>query len=226
MDGFELAVRAILSQQVSVPAARRLAQQLVAKHGELASRAYVNDQKLTHVFPTAERLASAKSVGVGMQIARRSPLEALVKAATAAPNLFRPMERLRKRSRDRANSAMWANGRPSILRCALSGNRMHFPPRILACFVAQRRLTGQSPPRPVFLPVPSHGGRGAPMPRSTSGHQTPLHILYLGGLMDNGLQLLIDRLILPSAKCYSWWTMAETCARFQNLSSEMKRRQT
>jgi AraC family transcriptional regulator, regulatory protein of adaptative response / DNA-3-methyladenine glycosylase II len=90
-DGFELAVRAILGQQVSVAAGRRLAEQLVATYGDPVSQEYVSDQKLTHVFPTAKRIASAHTITVGMPRARQSSLEALAKAAVADPNLFRPL---------------------------------------------------------------------------------------------------------------------------------------
>jgi AraC family transcriptional regulator, regulatory protein of adaptative response / DNA-3-methyladenine glycosylase II len=89
-DGFELGLRAILGQQVTVVAARRLAGQLVVNHGELVSKDYVTDPRLTHVFPTAERLASAKSINLGMPASRRLSLKALAEAAVADPNLFRP----------------------------------------------------------------------------------------------------------------------------------------
>jgi AraC family transcriptional regulator of adaptative response / DNA-3-methyladenine glycosylase II len=89
-DGFELAVRAILGQQISVAAARQLAGQLVTLHGKRVSTGYVNHAKLSHVFPTAKSLASAESVGIGMPIARQSSLKALAEAAAADPNLFRP----------------------------------------------------------------------------------------------------------------------------------------
>jgi AraC family transcriptional regulator of adaptative response / DNA-3-methyladenine glycosylase II len=88
-DGFELGVRAILGQQVTVAAARRLAAQLVASHGEQASRDFVGDPRLTHVFPDARRLASAASLEAGMPAARRSALKELAAAAVADPNLFR-----------------------------------------------------------------------------------------------------------------------------------------
>ncbi len=88
-DGFELAVRAILGQQVSVAAARRLAGQLVISHGELVSQEFAADSRLTHVFPGARRLASAESIEVGMPAARREALKELAKAAAADPNLFR-----------------------------------------------------------------------------------------------------------------------------------------
>ena len=85
-DGFELAVRAILGQQVTVAAARRLAEQLVVSHGERVE----SDPRLTHVFPEAQHLAMANSINVGMPAARRSALKALAEAVAADPNLFRP----------------------------------------------------------------------------------------------------------------------------------------
>ncbi len=88
-DGFELAARAILGQQVSVAAARRLAEQLVAAHGERVSSDFVSEPRLTHVFPEANRLAAAKSIEVGMPAARRSALKELAEAAAADRNLFR-----------------------------------------------------------------------------------------------------------------------------------------
>jgi AraC family transcriptional regulator of adaptative response / DNA-3-methyladenine glycosylase II len=88
-DGFELAVRAVLGQQISVAAARRLAGQLVALHGKPVSRNYVTHPKLSQVFPTAERLASAQTIGLGMPLARLASLKALAEAASADSNLFR-----------------------------------------------------------------------------------------------------------------------------------------
>ncbi|MGO9403433.1 MAG: AlkA N-terminal domain-containing protein [Terriglobales bacterium] len=89
-DGFELAVRAILGQQVSVTAARRLAGQLVARHGKAVPVGYVSHPGLSHVFPAAETLAAAESIGLGMPDARQASLKALAEAALADPNLFRP----------------------------------------------------------------------------------------------------------------------------------------
>ena len=89
-DGFELAVRAILGQQVSVSAARKLAEQLVAKHGEPVAREFADDPRLTHVFPDAATLARVKDIEVGMPAARRASLKELAQAVAADPNLFRP----------------------------------------------------------------------------------------------------------------------------------------
>lgn len=89
-DGFELAVRAILGQQITVTAARRLAGQLVALHGKAVPVAQSDHPALTHVFPTAKRLARAKSLGLGMPASRQTSLRALAEATIADPNLFRP----------------------------------------------------------------------------------------------------------------------------------------
>jgi len=88
-DGFELAVRAILGQQITVVAARRLAERLVEKHGEPVSPDFANDPRLTHVFPEAQRIATADSIEVGMPSARKSALQELAHAAISDPNLFR-----------------------------------------------------------------------------------------------------------------------------------------
>jgi AraC family transcriptional regulator of adaptative response / DNA-3-methyladenine glycosylase II len=90
-DGFELAVRAVLGQQISVIAARRLAGTLVALHGRSVPSAYALHPGLTHVFPTASQIAAAASLGLGMPAARLHTLKAVAEAAVADPNLFRPM---------------------------------------------------------------------------------------------------------------------------------------
>ncbi|HEY0869522.1 MAG TPA: DNA-3-methyladenine glycosylase 2 family protein, partial [Acidothermaceae bacterium] len=56
VDGFELAVRAVLGQQVSVAGARTLAARLVAALGEPVTTA---TGELTHLFPTAQAVAAA-----------------------------------------------------------------------------------------------------------------------------------------------------------------------
>jgi AraC family transcriptional regulator of adaptative response / DNA-3-methyladenine glycosylase II len=89
-DGFELAVRAILGQQITVTAARRLAAQLVALHGRPVPDGLAHHPSLTHVFPTPRQLASADSIGLGMPVARIRSLKAFATAVAADPNLFRP----------------------------------------------------------------------------------------------------------------------------------------
>jgi AraC family transcriptional regulator, regulatory protein of adaptative response / DNA-3-methyladenine glycosylase II len=89
-DGFEIAVRAVLGQQISVIAARGLAGPLVALHGRAVPRSFLIHPDLSRVFPTAKRLASASSIGLGMPGARLTALKAVAEAAVTDPNLFRP----------------------------------------------------------------------------------------------------------------------------------------
>jgi len=89
-DGFELAVRAILGQQVSLAAARQLGGRLVGLGGRRGSDALRGDHDVSHVFPTAEWLAAADLSSLGMPDGRRTALKALAKAAMANPDLFRP----------------------------------------------------------------------------------------------------------------------------------------
>jgi AraC family transcriptional regulator of adaptative response / DNA-3-methyladenine glycosylase II len=89
-DGFEIAVRAVLGQQISVVAARRLAGQLVARHGRPVPKSFLLHPSLSHVFPTGKRLASVTSIGLGMPVARLAALKAVAEASVADPNLFRP----------------------------------------------------------------------------------------------------------------------------------------
>ncbi|MGA3093320.1 MAG: AlkA N-terminal domain-containing protein [Terriglobales bacterium] len=89
-DGFELAVRAVLGQQVSVAAARRLAGELVLRHGKPLPVTPDTHPGLSHVFPTPESLRRAESIRLGMPSARRASLKALAEAAVADRNLFRP----------------------------------------------------------------------------------------------------------------------------------------
>jgi AraC family transcriptional regulator of adaptative response / DNA-3-methyladenine glycosylase II len=62
MDGFELAVRVILGQQVTVKAARTLVQRLVDRYGQAIETPF---PELTHVFPDAETIAAADPEVIG-----------------------------------------------------------------------------------------------------------------------------------------------------------------
>lgn len=89
-DGFEIAVRAVLGQQITVAAARRLAGELVKLHGRSVPQSSRIHPALSHVFPAARRLASAPTIGLGMPAARLATLKAVAEAAVADVNLFRP----------------------------------------------------------------------------------------------------------------------------------------
>jgi AraC family transcriptional regulator of adaptative response / DNA-3-methyladenine glycosylase II len=89
-DAFEIAVRAILGQQISVAAARGLAAKLVLLCGKPIALAdpTLTDGALTHAFPTAQQLAAADLSSLGMPAARRTALKSLARAAVAQPDLF------------------------------------------------------------------------------------------------------------------------------------------
>jgi AraC family transcriptional regulator of adaptative response / DNA-3-methyladenine glycosylase II len=77
VDGAELAVRAVLGQQVSLTAARKLAGRLVADHGEPLP---VPRGGVTHLFPTPAAVAAADPATLAMPRSRRTALLALGRA--------------------------------------------------------------------------------------------------------------------------------------------------
>lgn len=80
VDGFELAVRAVLGQQISVKGARTIAGRIVAVTGTvLAPDEAV--EGVTHLFPTPEQLAAASLDGLGLTGARISTLRRLAELA-------------------------------------------------------------------------------------------------------------------------------------------------
>jgi AraC family transcriptional regulator of adaptative response / DNA-3-methyladenine glycosylase II len=87
-DGFELAVRAVLGQQITVQAARTLAGKLTAAYGERLQTAAGAALGLTHLFPTPERLVGRDIAAIGMPQARGAALGGLAQAASADPLLF------------------------------------------------------------------------------------------------------------------------------------------
>ncbi|MBI3709790.1 MAG: helix-turn-helix domain-containing protein [Proteobacteria bacterium] len=97
-DGFEIAVRAILGQQITVAAATKLAGKLVAAHGEVlpvAAGADASAAGLRYVFPSPDRLAGADlTATLRMPRARVAAISALASAAKADPRLFDPTQGL------------------------------------------------------------------------------------------------------------------------------------
>jgi AraC family transcriptional regulator of adaptative response / DNA-3-methyladenine glycosylase II len=86
-DGFELATRAVLGQQITVSAAVRLAERLVATYG---GRLEEPDSDLTHVFPTPDRLAKGDLTSLGIPRSRAATLSAVASAAMGDALLFDP----------------------------------------------------------------------------------------------------------------------------------------
>jgi AraC family transcriptional regulator, regulatory protein of adaptative response / DNA-3-methyladenine glycosylase II len=87
-DGFELAVRAIFGQQITVPAATRLLGRLVAAHGALLPATTKDVEGLGHLFPSPSRLASADLAVLGMPNARAMAVNSLAQAISADPTIF------------------------------------------------------------------------------------------------------------------------------------------
>ncbi|GCE10667.1 DNA-3-methyladenine glycosylase [Tengunoibacter tsumagoiensis] len=77
INGFELAVRAIIGQQVSVAGARTLASRIVTACGVPLEQPH---GALTHFFPTPQALVQADLQGLGLTQSRVTALQALAHA--------------------------------------------------------------------------------------------------------------------------------------------------
>jgi AraC family transcriptional regulator of adaptative response / DNA-3-methyladenine glycosylase II len=85
-DGFEVAVRAILGQQVSIKAANTIAGRLVKRYGEPPQTA--GDDELVYLFPRAERLAEAPLSDIGLMPRRAEAIRALARAVRDGELVF------------------------------------------------------------------------------------------------------------------------------------------
>jgi AraC family transcriptional regulator of adaptative response / DNA-3-methyladenine glycosylase II len=87
-EGYEIAVRAILTQQISVRAGRTHAARLVAAAGEPLAR---RRGSITHLFPTPEAIAQAPDSAFAMPLRRRQTLRSLagvpLDALTTVPGI-------------------------------------------------------------------------------------------------------------------------------------------
>ena len=80
-DPFELAVRAILGQQVTVAAARTLTARLCRQFGRRMHA--VETEHLTHLFPTADALAEGEIEAIGIPRRRADTVRALARHVAA-----------------------------------------------------------------------------------------------------------------------------------------------
>ncbi len=81
-DGFELAVRAILGQQVSVKGATTLSGRLAERFGHPA-RLAKDDPDLTFLFPTPAILAESDIAAIGLPQARAEAIRSLARAVAS-----------------------------------------------------------------------------------------------------------------------------------------------
>src|SRR5580704_9309302 len=83
-NGFELATRAILGQQITVKGATALAGRIAATFGKPVS----GPAGLTHLFPPPEVLAEAKLVDIGLTGARAETIRSLARAIASGKVKF------------------------------------------------------------------------------------------------------------------------------------------
>jgi AraC family transcriptional regulator of adaptative response / DNA-3-methyladenine glycosylase II len=92
-DGFELTVRAILGQQVSVKAATTMAGRIARRYGESVSMPdtvsnLCSEAKLDRLFPTAEKLARARFNDVGLVTSRAETIRRVARAVCEGSVVF------------------------------------------------------------------------------------------------------------------------------------------
>ncbi len=79
-DGFELTIRAILGQQISVKAATTLAGRIANRYGERLDHQSSGESGLSYLFPTAQRLARARFNDIGLVGSRAATLRRVASA--------------------------------------------------------------------------------------------------------------------------------------------------
>jgi AraC family transcriptional regulator of adaptative response / DNA-3-methyladenine glycosylase II len=84
-DPFELGVRAILGQQVSVAAASTLAGRIATKFGKTMAKGHAT---LTRLFPKPEHLADADLNGLGLTTRRAATVTTFARAVADDPSLL------------------------------------------------------------------------------------------------------------------------------------------
>ncbi len=78
-DGFEIAIRAVIGQQVSVAAARTLTTRLAQAFGEPITGP-LHSEMHTHLFPVAQALADADLTAIGLTRARAATVRTVAQA--------------------------------------------------------------------------------------------------------------------------------------------------
>ena len=88
-DPFEIAVRAVLGQQITVAGGTQLAARLAAALAESVD-AGIDSSTLAHAFPRPEDFSLRALAGLGMTQARATAIAGLAAAAARDPHLFDP----------------------------------------------------------------------------------------------------------------------------------------
>jgi AraC family transcriptional regulator of adaptative response / DNA-3-methyladenine glycosylase II len=88
-DGFEITIRAILGQQISVRAATTIAGRIAGKYGSRLDLPGTNiDSELTHLFPTAEQLMRARMQNIGLVKSRAETIRRVAAAVVSGELKF------------------------------------------------------------------------------------------------------------------------------------------
>ena len=143
-DGFEIAVRAIIGQQISVAAARTIAGRIAARLGQ----PFPTPAGGLHVaFPRPEALAAAEFDGLGMPASRGATLVSLARAICDGRLGLAP-DGDHERSGPRCSRfPVSARGPPPTWRCAPSATPMRCPRRISCsarCSERRRRRSARA----------------------------------------------------------------------------------
>ena len=222
-DGFELAVRAVLGQQVTRAGgahARRPAGRALRR---AAADGRAADAGLTHVFPTPERVAAPTSSRCGMPARARATLASLrSRRAVAEPALSTGGDR-RRGGRAAARAARHRRWTAQYIALRALREPDAFPAADVGA--AARR---DAPPRRQRARrrrrcsrAPNAGGRGAPTPRSTCGRRPPRP--SRGHMAD---RLFLERISTPVGELLLVTDTAGGCAPPTSLmhEDELRRR--
>ena len=167
-DGFELAMRAVFGQQITVPAATKLLGKLVA--GAWRSLLPANDAEgLTHLFPSPKRIAGANLAALGMPGARAKAASALAQIIADDPLIF-------SRGASLEDAIAKLRALPGIGEWTAQYIAMRelrepdaFPAADIGLLRAMAAPDGRRPCPPNCSIAPNAGGRGAPMRRAPVG---------------------------------------------------------
>ncbi len=88
-EAFEITVRAVLGQQITVKGGTQLAGRIVAALGEKVASA-AEGSPLTHAFPRPEDFRISALIGLGITRARATAIAGIAAAAVRDPHLFDP----------------------------------------------------------------------------------------------------------------------------------------
>jgi AraC family transcriptional regulator of adaptative response / DNA-3-methyladenine glycosylase II len=146
-DGFEMLVRAIVGQQVSVSAARTLLGRIAREYGEQVG----GEGKLQVVFPRPERLARARVERLGIVGTRARALRAAAGAVAAgriALDLSSPPEQVSSGLTDLAGIGEWT---AQMVAMRALGDPDAFPASDLGLVQGARAALGTSSPRELQL---------------------------------------------------------------------------